>query len=221
MAKKNTDLFDRMRQAGLRKQVAKRLSEIGEGTSKKAVSAARNAVSDLRSLAEEIERRLPGTTPEATPAASTPRRRNSRSSAPAPQASRSRSRSRAAGGSSAGSASAASTSGSSASGRPAAKQSASRRGRATPPRKTAAAPRKTAVAPRKTAVAAGAGTGVARAPRGQNKAKILASLKAGPKTASEIAKETGIGTGTVGTTLSKLATSGDVVKAERGYGLPK
>jgi len=61
----------------------------------------------------------------------------------------------------------------------------------------------------------------ARAPRGANKAKILASLKAGPKTASVIAEETGIGTGTVGSTLSKLATAGEVVKADRGYGLPK
>jgi predicted transcriptional regulator len=61
---------------------------------------------------------------------------------------------------------------------------------------------------------------MARAPRGANKAKILASLNTGPKTASEIAKETGIGTGTVGSTLSKLATSGEVVKAERGYRLP-
>jgi predicted transcriptional regulator len=49
----------------------------------------------------------------------------------------------------------------------------------------------------------------------------LASLKAGPKTASEIAKETGIGTGTVGSTLSKMATTGEVQKADRGYGLPK
>ena len=49
---------------------------------------------------------------------------------------------------------------------------------------------------------------------------ILASLKSGPKTASEIAKETGIGTGTVSSTLSKMATAGEVAKAERGYGLP-
>jgi predicted transcriptional regulator len=49
----------------------------------------------------------------------------------------------------------------------------------------------------------------------------LESLKAGPKTASEIAKETGIGTGTVGSTLSKMATTGEVQKADRGYGLPK
>ena len=52
MAKNDSDLFDRLRQAGLRKQVAKTLSEIGEGASKRAVRAARSAVSELRSVAE-------------------------------------------------------------------------------------------------------------------------------------------------------------------------
>jgi CRP-like cAMP-binding protein len=60
----------------------------------------------------------------------------------------------------------------------------------------------------------------ARAPRGQNKAKVLDALKDGPMTASEIAKVTGIGTGTVGTMLTKMAKSGELVKAERGYNLP-
>jgi CRP-like cAMP-binding protein len=60
----------------------------------------------------------------------------------------------------------------------------------------------------------------ARAPRGQNKAKVLEALKDGPMTASEIAKVTGIGTGTVSTLLTKLAKSGELVKAERGYRLP-
>jgi CRP-like cAMP-binding protein len=60
----------------------------------------------------------------------------------------------------------------------------------------------------------------ARAPRGQNKAKVLEALKDGPMTASEIAKVTGIGTGTVSTMLTKLAKSGELVKAERGYRLP-
>jgi predicted Rossmann fold nucleotide-binding protein DprA/Smf involved in DNA uptake len=60
----------------------------------------------------------------------------------------------------------------------------------------------------------------ARAPRGQNKAKVLEALKDGPMTASEIAKVTGIGTGTVSTLLTKLAKSGELVKAERGYKLP-
>ena len=61
----------------------------------------------------------------------------------------------------------------------------------------------------------------ARAPRGENKQKILVALKDGPKTASEIANETGIKTGTVSASLSKLAKAGEVVKADRGYALPK
>jgi CRP-like cAMP-binding protein len=60
----------------------------------------------------------------------------------------------------------------------------------------------------------------ARAPRGQNKAKVLNALKDGPMTASEIAKSTGIATGTVSTLLTKLANSGELAKAERGYRLP-
>jgi hypothetical protein len=65
MAKKDTDLFDRLRDAGLRKQVAKTLSDLGEGASKKAHQQARGLASELRSLADEIERRLPGATPRA------------------------------------------------------------------------------------------------------------------------------------------------------------
>lgn len=61
----------------------------------------------------------------------------------------------------------------------------------------------------------------ARAPRGQNKAKVLDALKGGPMTASEIAKVTGIGTGTVSTMLTKMAKSGELAKAERGYELPR
>lgn len=45
-------------------------------------------------------------------------------------------------------------------------------------------------------------------------------MKAGPKTAADIARETGIATGTASTTLNKLARSGEVVKAPRGYALP-
>ena len=60
----------------------------------------------------------------------------------------------------------------------------------------------------------------ARAPRGENKKKILAALKGGPKTASEIANETGIKASTVSASLSKLAKTGEVVKATRGYALP-
>jgi DNA-binding transcriptional ArsR family regulator len=62
---------------------------------------------------------------------------------------------------------------------------------------------------------------VASAPRGQTRAKILHALKDGPKTAGEIADATGIGRGTASTTLTKLAKSGEVVKAERGYKLPE
>jgi predicted Rossmann fold nucleotide-binding protein DprA/Smf involved in DNA uptake len=61
----------------------------------------------------------------------------------------------------------------------------------------------------------------ARAPRGENKKKILAALQGGPKTASEIANETGIKAGTVGASLSRLAKAGEVVKAGRSYTLPK
>jgi len=60
-----------------------------------------------------------------------------------------------------------------------------------------------------------------RAPRGQNRAKVLEALKSGPMTASEISKATGIGTGTVSTLLTKLSKSSDVAKAERGYRLPE
>jgi len=61
----------------------------------------------------------------------------------------------------------------------------------------------------------------ARAPRGQNKAKVLDALKDGPMTATEVAKVTGIGTGTVSTMLNKMAKSGELAKAERGYRLPQ
>ncbi|HWH92432.1 MAG TPA: winged helix-turn-helix domain-containing protein [Baekduia sp.] len=58
------------------------------------------------------------------------------------------------------------------------------------------------------------------APRGQTRAKILEALKDGPKTAGEISQTTGIPRASASTTLNKLAKSGDVVKAERGYKLP-
>jgi DNA-binding transcriptional ArsR family regulator len=60
----------------------------------------------------------------------------------------------------------------------------------------------------------------AAAPRGQTRARILEALKDGPKTAGDITEATGIPRGTASTTLNKLAKSGDVVKAERGYKLP-
>jgi CRP-like cAMP-binding protein len=69
--------------------------------------------------------------------------------------------------------------------------------------------------------AAGPARASARAPRGQNKAKVLEALKDGPMTASEIARVTGVGTGTVSTLLTKMAKSGELAKAERGYKLPR
>ena len=78
--------------------------------------------------------------------------------------------------------------------------------------------RTTAPAPKDTSPARSTN---ARAPRGENKKKILASLEGGPKTASEIANETGIKASTISASLSKLAKAGDVVKADRGYALPK
>ncbi len=79
------------------------------------------------------------------------------------------------------------------------------------------AQRTTAPAPKDTSPARSTN---ARAPRGENKEKILAALEGGPKTASEIANETGIKASTISASLSKLATAGEVVKADRGYALP-
>ena len=90
MAKNDSDLFDRLRQAGLRKQAAKALSGIGEGASKNALRAARSAISELRSLADELERRLPGATPDASATGKSAGRTGTRSPAATPRASRSR-----------------------------------------------------------------------------------------------------------------------------------
>lgn len=183
MAKNDSDLFERLRRVGVRKQVAKTLSEIGDGASKKALRAGRSAVSELRALADEIERRLPGATGAGKAGGSTAR----------PSAARSRGASR-------------TTS------RPRATRTTSRGTRrpASPSRRAAATPR-AGTASRRSA---------APAPRGQNKAKILESLKAGPQTASQIAARTGISTSTVSSTLTKMAKAGEIVKADRGYGLP-
>jgi CRP-like cAMP-binding protein len=65
----------------------------------------------------------------------------------------------------------------------------------------------------------------ARSPRrtapGATKAAVLAALDGSQgMTAGEVAAKAGLGRGTVSTTLSKLAKSGEVQKAERGYRLP-
>jgi hypothetical protein len=56
---------------------------------------------------------------------------------------------------------------------------------------------------------------------GQTKSAVLVALAgADAMTAGEVAAAAGLGRGTVSTTLSKLAKSGEVLKAERGYRLP-
>ena len=56
---------------------------------------------------------------------------------------------------------------------------------------------------------------------GATKTRVLAALSDSTgMTAGDIAAAAGLGRGTVSTTLSKLAKSGEVRKAERGYQLP-
>jgi Fic family protein len=58
-------------------------------------------------------------------------------------------------------------------------------------------------------------------PRGQNQAKIIKALQGSePMTASEIARLTDISAATVSTTLTKMAKTGELTKAARGYRLP-
>jgi alkaline phosphatase len=167
--KTDRDLFERLRSVGLRKQVARKLSAVGDGAGKKALRAARAAVGELRSLADELERRLPDEG-AASPAGSR---------APAADT----------GDETAGGASAAHPGDGIAGGAPAPDPANGR-----PQRRPA--------------------------PRGKNQAAILKALEEGPKTAAEVARATGIRTGTVSATLNKLARSGQVQKAARGYSLP-
>jgi hypothetical protein len=217
MAKSNRDLFERLRSAGLRKQVARTLSEIGDGAGKKATSAARSAVQELRSLADEIERRLPRESARRagngrSAAASGRARQGGRGAASARGAGRTPARSAAS--------SAAPRTGTSAG--PRTRTSGAPRPRASgaPRPRASGAPRPRASGAPRTRASAGATAARVPAPRGQNKAKILQALAAGPKTAADVARETGIATGTASTTLNKLARSGEIVKAPRGYALP-
>jgi DNA-binding transcriptional ArsR family regulator len=60
-----------------------------------------------------------------------------------------------------------------------------------------------------------------RTPPGATKRRVLEALSDGKaRTAGEVASASGVARGTVSTTLSKLAKTGEVVKAERGYRLP-
>jgi hypothetical protein len=61
----------------------------------------------------------------------------------------------------------------------------------------------------------------ATAAPGQTKSAVLAALGDGKAMiAGEVAAATGLARATVSTTLSKLAKTGEVLKAERGYQLP-
>jgi CRP-like cAMP-binding protein len=61
----------------------------------------------------------------------------------------------------------------------------------------------------------------ARAAPGATKATVLGALSTDrAMTAGDVAKATGLARGTVSTTLTKLAKTGEVSKAERGYRLP-
>jgi DNA-binding GntR family transcriptional regulator len=100
--------------------------------------------------------------------------------------------------------SAASSTGAEAS-KPATRQRAASRSAGTSSRKPAAAP----AAPVRTAP-------------GATKAAVIGALAGGePMTAGEIATATGLGRATISTTLSKLAKTGEVTKADRGYLVPK
>ncbi|MGO9899146.1 MAG: helix-turn-helix domain-containing protein [Solirubrobacteraceae bacterium] len=84
-------------------------------------------------------------------------------------------------------------------------------------RKVSVPPRPAAQTPASSAAAPAA----ARTAPGATKAAVLAALKGGSAmTAGEIAAATGLGRATVSTTLSKLAGSGEIAKAARGYQIP-
>jgi DNA-binding transcriptional ArsR family regulator len=67
---------------------------------------------------------------------------------------------------------------------------------------------------------AGSRAPAARNASGATRSAVLAALAGGdPMTAAEIASATGLGRATVSTTLSRLAKSGQLTKAPRGYKL--
>lgn len=74
---------------------------------------------------------------------------------------------------------------------------------------------------RRSGAARSSGRSRRRTPPGGTKRRVIEALSDGtPKTAGEVAAATGLARGTVSTTLSKLARSGELVKADRGYQLP-
>jgi CRP-like cAMP-binding protein len=96
--------------------------------------------------------------------------------------------------------------------------------RPTPKRaaKTPDAPQQTPTRRRtRTASTANGASASTRTPPGETKANVLGALSSDQAmTAGEVAKTTGLARPTVSTTLSKLAKTGEVVKADRGYRLP-
>lgn len=94
----------------------------------------------------------------------------------------------------------------------------------TPTRKRAQAAKPKPEVPANSAPARRTNPPATRAPRrtapGATKASVLAALAGGDAmTAGQVADKTGLARGTVSTTLSKLAQSGELQKAERGYRL--
>jgi DNA-binding transcriptional ArsR family regulator len=68
--------------------------------------------------------------------------------------------------------------------------------------------------------AASAASAPAKTASGATKTRVLSALSHnGALTASEVANATGLGRATVSTTLSTLAKSGQIAKAQRGYRL--
>jgi CRP-like cAMP-binding protein len=86
----------------------------------------------------------------------------------------------------------------------------------------AATPKPSPVSPRQGTPSTSKRKPPTRTAPGATKGTVLAALsKDGAMTAGEVAKATGLGRATVSTTLTKLAKSGEVTKAERGYRLPE
>ena len=93
--------------------------------------------------------------------------------------------------------------------------------RSAAPRKPARATAASPASPRTAAPTSTTTSTNSRTAPGATKTSVLAALKkGGAMTAGEVASATGLGRGTVSTTLSKLAKNGVVVKADRGYRLP-
>jgi CRP-like cAMP-binding protein len=84
--------------------------------------------------------------------------------------------------------------------------------------RTAATPTRSSTPKPRAAKAKTTARSSAGAQPGATKAAVLAALASGEAmTATEVATKAGLGAATVSTTLSRLAKSGEVTKADRGY----